>query len=112
LTAPDFGLLKHENHYVVRCKSYWQGKFVRKKFIEFLKRYALMAGRCLMFLLTRPIDFANAGILYVKIPYVISTTFGWGIIFASLIMTILTLDKNGAIDLLKHFLIWRVSSKW
>lgn len=83
-----------------------------KTFIEFLKRHSLIAGIFLMFLLTWPIDFANAGLLPFKVPYIISIAFGWGIIFASLIMTGLTLGKNGVIDLLKRFLMWRVKWTW
>ena len=83
-----------------------------KTFIEFLKHHSLIAGICLMFLMTWPIDFANAGLLPFKVPYIVSITFGWGIIFASLIMTGLTLGKNGVIDLLKRFLIWRVRWTW
>lgn len=83
-----------------------------KTFIEFLKRHSLIAGIFLIFLLTWPIDFANASLLPFKVPYIVSITFGWGIIFASLIMTGLTLGKNGVIDLLKRFLIWRVRWTW
>jgi len=78
----------------------------------FLKHYSLVLGIALMFLLTWPIDLANSGILPFKVPYAISITFGWGISFASLIMTSLTLGKNGVTTLLKRFLIWRVGWKW
>jgi membrane protease YdiL (CAAX protease family) len=65
-----------------------------------------------MFLFTWPIDFARIGMLPIKVPFLVSMTLGWGIIFASLIMTRLTLGRNGALTLLKRFLIWRVSWKW
>jgi len=81
-------------------------------FTEFLKRNSLVAGILLMFLLTWPVDFANSGLLQFRVPYVISITFGWGIIIASVIMTGLTLGKSGVITLLRRFLIWRVGWKW
>jgi len=65
-----------------------------------------------MFIFTWPIDLANAGLLPFKVPYVISITFGWGIIFASLIMTGLSLGKEGIVKLLQRFLIWRVGWIW
>lgn len=65
-----------------------------------------------MFVFTWPIDLANAGLLPFKVPYVISITFGWGIIFASLIMTGLTSGKKGIAKLIKGFLIWRVGWIW
>jgi len=80
--------------------------------MTFLERHTLVLGIALMFLLTWPIDFANSGLLPFRVPYVISITFGWGISFASLIMTRLTLGKNGVTTLLKRFLIWRVGWKW
>ena len=83
-----------------------------KTFIEFLKRHSLIAGIFLMFLLTWPIDLANAGLLPFKVPYIISITFGLGITLAALIMTGITLGKNAVIILLKRFLIWRVGWKW
>jgi membrane protease YdiL (CAAX protease family) len=79
---------------------------------HFLKRHSLVAGILLMFLLTWPIDFANSGVLPVKVPQVVSLTFGWGIIFASLIMTGVTLGRGAVIALLRRFLLWRVNWVW
>ncbi|HEX6270468.1 MAG TPA: type II CAAX endopeptidase family protein [Anaerolineales bacterium] len=79
---------------------------------EFLKRHSLIIGILLMFLLTWPIDLANAGVLPLQFPFVIYIFLGWGFIFASLIMTGLTLGKEGVIALLKRYLIWRVGWKW
>lgn len=47
---------------------------------NFLRNHSLIAGILLMFIFTWPIDLANAGLLPLKVPYVISITFGWGII--------------------------------
>ncbi|HJR81275.1 MAG TPA: type II CAAX endopeptidase family protein [Anaerolineales bacterium] len=79
---------------------------------EFLKRYSLVIGIILMFLLTWPIDLANAGLLPFQVPFVIYIFLGWGFIFASLIMTGLTLGREAVINLLKRYLIWRVGWKW
>jgi membrane protease YdiL (CAAX protease family) len=79
---------------------------------EFLKRHSLVIGILLMFLLTWPIDLANSGILPVPVPFVVGLLLGWGFAFASLIMTGLTLGKDGVVALLKRFLIWRVNWKW
>lgn len=78
----------------------------------FLKRYSLIIGILLMFLLTWPIDLANAGLLPFQVPEVLAIFVGWGFILASLIMTGLTLGKAGVIALLKRYLIWRVDWKW
>lgn len=80
--------------------------------VEFLKRHSLVIGILLMFLLTWPIDLANSGILPVPVPFVVGLLLGWGFVFASLIMTGLTLGKDGIVALLKRFLIWRVNWKW
>lgn len=80
--------------------------------VEFLKRHSLVIGILLMFLLTWPIDLANSGILPVPVPFVVGLLLGWGFVFASLIMTGLTLGKDGVVALLKRFLIWRVNWKW
>jgi membrane protease YdiL (CAAX protease family) len=80
--------------------------------IQFLKRHALLAGIELMFLLTWPIDLANSGLLPFQVPFPVYITLGWGFIFASLIMTGLTLGRGAVITLLKRFLIWRVNWKW
>ena len=78
----------------------------------FLKRHSLVIGIVLMFALTWPIDLANAGMMPFKVPFVVYILLGWGFIFASLIMTGLTLGREGVIALLKRFLIWRVGWKW
>ena len=79
---------------------------------QFLKRYSLILGLLLMFLLTWPIDLSNAGVLPFQVPFAVYIFLGWGFIFASLIMTGLTLGKEGVITLLKRYLIWRVDWKW
>jgi membrane protease YdiL (CAAX protease family) len=78
----------------------------------FLKRHPLVIGILLMFVLTWPIDLANAGFLPFQVPFGVYILLGWGFIVASLCMTALTLGKGGAIALLKRFLIWRVAWKW
>jgi membrane protease YdiL (CAAX protease family) len=79
---------------------------------QFLKRHSLIAGLLLMFLFTWPIDLANSGVLPYQVPFVIYIFIGWGFIFASLIMTGLTLGKGAVITLLKRYLIWRVGWQW
>lgn len=79
---------------------------------ESLKRYSLAVGILLMFLLTWPIDMANSGVLPFRVPFVVALLVGYGFVFASLIMTGLTLGKSGVIALLKRFLIWRVGWHW
>ncbi len=79
---------------------------------EFLKRYSLVIGILLMFLLTWPIDLANSGVLFFKVPFALALLVGWGFVIASLIMTALTLGRDGVVALLKRFLIWRVGWKW
>jgi membrane protease YdiL (CAAX protease family) len=83
-----------------------------KKSTGYLKRHSLITGIILMFLLTWPIDLANSGILPFHVPSVVALLVGWGFVFASLIMTGLTLGKAGVIALLKRFLIWRVGLQW
>jgi CAAX protease family protein len=78
----------------------------------FLKRHSLVIGILLMFTLTWPIDLANSGVLPIKFPFVVYLFLGWGFVFASVIMTGLTLGKDAVITLLKRFLIWRVGWKW
>lgn len=78
----------------------------------FLTRHALGLGITLMFLLTWPIDLANSGLLPIPVPFVVVLLVGWGFVFASIIMTGLTLGKDGVVALLKRFLIWRVNWKW
>ncbi len=79
---------------------------------EFIKRHSLVLGIVLMFLFTWPIDLANSGVLPIQIPLVVTLFLGWGFVFASVIMTGLTLGKDGVAKLLKRFLIVRVGWKW
>jgi membrane protease YdiL (CAAX protease family) len=83
-----------------------------KKPTEFLKRYSLVIGIILMFLLTWPIDLANSGVLPFKVPFILYLFLGWGFVFAAIIMTWLTLGKVGVLSLLKRFLQWRVHWRW
>lgn len=83
-----------------------------KPFSEFLRRHSLVIGILLMFLLTWPIDLANAGLMPFKVPFILYLFLGWGFGVASVLMTGLTLGKDGVIALLKRFLIWRVGWKW
>jgi uncharacterized protein len=83
-----------------------------KAFIGFLKRHSLAAGLILMFLFTWPIDLANSGLMPFEVPFAVYILLGWGFIFASLIMTGLTLGRQAVLDLLRRFLIWRVSLTW
>jgi hypothetical protein len=79
---------------------------------HWLKRHSLLAGIALIFLLTWPIDLANAGLLPLEVPDPAALTFGWGISVAALIMTGLTLGREGVVALLKRFLLWRVKWTW
>lgn len=78
---------------------------------EFLKRHSLIIGIGLMFLFTWPIDLASSGILPIQFPFVVTLFLGWGFILASIIMTGLTLGKEGVVSLLKRYLQWRVGWK-
>ena len=78
----------------------------------FLKRYSLVIGILLMFALTWPIDLANSGLFPFKVPFLIYITLGYGFIYAALIMTGLTLGKEGVIALLKRYVQWRVGWQW
>lgn len=78
----------------------------------FLKRYSLVIGIVLMFALTWPIDLANSGIVPIQFPFIVYLFLGWGFIFASIIMTGLTLGKNGVVALLKRYVQWRVGWQW
>jgi uncharacterized protein len=78
----------------------------------FLKRHSLVLGIALMFLLTWPIDLANNGLMPFQVPFIVYIFLGWGIVFASIIMTGLTLGKEGVVTLLKRYLLWRVGWKW
>lgn len=78
----------------------------------FLRRHSLVLGILLMYLLTWPIDLAKSGVLPFRVPFALYVTLGYGFVFASLIMTWLTLGKAAVMSLLKRFLIWRVGVKW
>lgn len=78
----------------------------------FLKRHSLVIGLALMFLYTWTIDLSNSGVLPFQFPFAIYITLGWGFIFASLLMTWLTLGKAETAKLFKRFFIWRVGWKW
>ena len=78
----------------------------------FLKRYSLVIGVVLMFVLTWPIDLANSGIVPIHFPFIVYLFLGWGFIFASVIMTGLTLGKDGVVALLKRYVQWRVGWQW
>jgi membrane protease YdiL (CAAX protease family) len=80
--------------------------------ISLLKRHSLLIGIVLMFLLTWPIDLSNSGLLPFEVPFIVALLVGYGITFASLMMTGLTLGRDGLVALLKRFLIWRVGWKW
>ena len=79
---------------------------------NFLQRHSLIAGLLLMFLFTWPIDLAKSGVIPVKFPNGAYLLLGWGFIFASLLMTGLTLGRSGVVTLARRFLIWRVGWKW
>lgn len=79
---------------------------------NYLNRHSLVIGIILMFLLTWPIDLANAGLMPFQVPFGVYILLGWGFIFASLIMTGLTMGRDAVIELLKRFLKWRVGWKW
>ena len=79
---------------------------------EFLRRYSLVIGILLMFTLTWPIDLAHWGIVPIQFPFIVYLFLGWGFIFASVIMTGLTLGKDGVVALLKRYVQWRVGWKW
>jgi membrane protease YdiL (CAAX protease family) len=83
-----------------------------KQATGFLKRNSLVIGIILMFLLTWPIDLANSGMLPIQVPFVVYLFLGWGFVFASVIMTWLTLGTGGVLSLLKRYLQWRVGWKW
>jgi membrane protease YdiL (CAAX protease family) len=77
-----------------------------------LKRKSLLIGVALMFLLTWPLDLVNSGVVQLDIPFIVLLFLGWGFVVASIIMTRLTLGREGVISLLKRFLRWRVGWKW
>lgn len=79
---------------------------------SFLNRHSLIIGLVLMFLYTWTIELSNAGILPFEVPFPIYITLGWGFIFASLLMTRLTLGKDEAVALFKRLFLWRVGWRW
>ncbi len=78
----------------------------------FLQRHTLLSGIILMFLLTWPVELANAGLLPFQVPFVAAIFVGYGFVIASLLMTGLTLGRKGVIRLLQRFLMWRVGWRW
>ena len=78
----------------------------------FLKRHSLVIGIILMFLFTWPVDLSNSGLLPIHFPFIVYLFLGWGFVFASIIMSWLTLGKEGVVRLLKRYLQWRVGWKW
>jgi membrane protease YdiL (CAAX protease family) len=78
----------------------------------FLKRHSLAMGLLLMFAFTWPIDLANSGLMPFQFPFLVYLFLGWGIVFAALLMTWLTLGRSGVISLLKRYLLWRVGWRW
>ncbi len=79
---------------------------------SFFKRYSLVIGIVVMFLFTWPISLAASGVLPFQVPDIVSTLDTWGFVVASLLMTWITLGKEGVVALLKRFLIWRVRWTW
>jgi uncharacterized protein len=83
-----------------------------QKLTGFLNRHSLVVGIVLMFALTWPIDMAYLGLLPFNVPFLLYLFLGWGFIVASVIMTGLTLGKDGVVALLKRYVQWRVGWKW
>jgi len=112
--APEYGLQSHpfQEGIAYPVDNYCLKEFAMNKTTAFLKRHALGLGILLMFVLTWPIDLANSGVLPLRIPFAVYILLGYGFVFASLIMTGLTLGKEGVSALLKRFLIWRVGWRW
>lgn len=79
---------------------------------SFFKRYSLVIGIFVMFLFTWPISLAVSQVLPYQVPDIVGMLDTWGFIVASLLMTGITLGKEGIVALLKRFLIWRVGWKW
>ena len=82
------------------------------KTMAFLQRYSLVIGILLMFALTWPIDLANAEVIPIRVPFLLYIFLGYGFGVASLVMTGLTLGREGVFTLLKRFFLWRVEWKW
>ena len=91
---------------------YSQMKTNTNPFWNHLHRYSLILGIALMFLYTWTIDLSKAGVLPLQIPFPIYITLGWGFIFASVLMTGLTLGNGAVITLLERYLKWRVGWMW
>jgi membrane protease YdiL (CAAX protease family) len=89
-----------------------QKEFGMKQFTGFLKRYSLVIGIILMFLLTWPIDMASSGLLPFQVPFAVYLFLGWGFGVAAVIMTWLTIGRDGVVSLLMRYLQWRVGWKW
>jgi len=83
-----------------------------KKTTHFLRRHSLLIGIFLMFLFTWPLDLVNSGIIQIEIPFIVLLFLGWGFVLAAVLMTGLTLGRDGVISLLKRFLKWHVGWKW
>jgi membrane protease YdiL (CAAX protease family) len=79
---------------------------------QFLKRHSLVIGIMLMFLLTWPLDLVNTGLVKIELPFIFLLFLGWGFVIASILMTGLTLGKQGVISLLKRYIQWRVGWMW
>jgi uncharacterized protein len=83
---------------------------------RFLKQHELIAGILLMFLFTWPIDLGIAaysrGLIGIQVPFVVGVLVGYGIVFATILITALTRGWAGVKALLRQFLIWRVGWKW
>jgi membrane protease YdiL (CAAX protease family) len=77
-----------------------------------LKRHSLVIVITLMFLFTWPVELSNSGLLPFQLPFLVTYLVGYGIVFATLVMTGLTLGRQGVVDLLKRYLIWRVGWNW
>lgn len=79
---------------------------------SFFKRHSLVIGIVLMLLFTWPISLARSQVLPFHLPAILDPLDTWGLFVASLLMTGITLGKEGVVALLKRFLIWRVNWKW
>jgi membrane protease YdiL (CAAX protease family) len=79
---------------------------------SFLRRYSLVIGIVLMFLLTWPIDLANEGLVPFQVPFMLYLFLGWGFGVAALLMTWLTLGRPAASALFMRYFKWRVGWKW
>jgi membrane protease YdiL (CAAX protease family) len=79
---------------------------------SFIKRHSLVIGIAVMFLFTWPISLAASGVMPYQVPDIVATLDTWGFVVAALLMTGITLGKEGVVALLKRFLIWRVRWTW